>query len=141
MNTPLSKKWLAFIDFIIVSINLTFAIGVGHLVVNAWGIVDLEVETLLVAFWFVAISSPLIIAITLFRWETKIPTPITWLQLAFGLTAITTWSYSLIHLIRYFVDEAFRTNVIAAVLCICVAPVTAFALYASYKAYRNHFDA
>jgi hypothetical protein len=134
MNT-IQKEILSWLT---IASNIAFAIGIGTVILYLKDLIPPS-EQVLLAYQFIAVSSPFIVGLTLIRWVTKAPESMTWLQSAYGVTALCTWGYSWMMLVRLYMAEGTSTNVIAAMLVAPIAPLSAFVVYLTYKAYKNNF--
>lgn len=122
-----------------VATNVAFGIGMSTVILYSWKIIPVS-ETVLTGYQFVAVSSPFVVGLTLLRWLKKYPTQMTWLQSAYGVTAICTWIYASIVLIRFYSNEGTSTDVIAAILVAPIAPLAVLAIYLTIKAGKNRFE-
>lgn len=119
--------------------NIAFIIGIGSVLLYLWGIIPPS-ELVVTAYQFVAVSSPFVVGLTLIQWITKVPTPMTWFQSAYGVTALCTWGYSWMMLVHLYMDKGTSTSIIAAMLVAPIAPLTVLVGYLSIKAYKNNFE-
>lgn len=132
------KNGVRVADQVIFIINSCFAVGIIPILLCKWRLIPVS-EIILNAYWIVAITSPFVVAITLLRWIKKYPTPMTWLQSAFGVTSVCTWIYASLTLLRFYNNEGLTTNIIAAILVAPTVPLSLFAIYLTRKAIKSGF--
>lgn len=135
----MNAKQKEILSWLTIASNIAFATGIGTVILYLKDVIPPS-ELVVTAYQFVAVSSPFIVGLTLIRWVMKIPEPMTWLQSAYGVTALCTWGYSWMMLVRLYMEEGTSTNVVAAMLVAPVVPLTAFVVYLTYKAYKNNFE-
>lgn len=123
------------INFVVTSF---FVFGITPVILYRNGFIPGS-ELILAAFWITAVMSPLVTALTLLRWLTKWPTPLTWLQAAFGVVSVITLIYSYTALKIIYEGETGMPGSTVAILGAVVAIITVFAIYLSQKAIKNRF--
>lgn len=134
----MQKTCINFVVWFTMVTNVAFIIGIIPVILYSQKIIP-AMELVLTAYKFVAISSPFIVGLTLLRWLKKYPTPLTWFQSAYGATAIITWLYSSIILMRIYKAEGISTDVIAAIIAAPIPVLTILAVYLSIRAYQKRF--
>lgn len=125
-------------NLITLVINALFVTGVAPVLLYKQGMLPAS-EMLVIAYWFIAIASPCVVALTLIRWVKKFPTPLTWLQAGYGITAIYTCLYSSIVLLRHYSEEGLATNLTAGLLSIPTIPLSLLAVYLTVQAIKRRF--
>jgi hypothetical protein len=125
-------------NLITLVINALFVTGVAPVLFYKLGMIPVS-EMLVTAYWFIAIASPCIVTLTLIRWVKKFPAPLTWLQASYGVTAMYTWMYSSIVLLRHYSEEGLATNLSAAILSVPTIPLSLLAVYLTVQAIKRRF--
>lgn len=132
----MKNVWI--MDQITLAINAFFVAGITPILLYRWGVIPAS-EAVVTAYWLVAIISPCVIGLTLIRWVKKFPTLLTWLQGAYGVTAIASWLYSSIVLIRVYSDESREVDGIAALLSVPIIPLSLLAIYLTRQAMKKRY--
>ncbi len=128
-----------FVVWLTMVANIAFVFGIIPVLLYSWKIIP-AMGLVVLAYKFLAMSSPFIVGLTLLRWIKKYPTPMTWFQSAYGVTAICTWGYSSIILMRIYKAEGISTDVIAAIIAAPIPVLTILAVYLSIRAYQKRFE-
>lgn len=123
------------VTFIVTSF---YVFGITPVILYSNGIIPAP-ELVLAAHWVTVVMSPLVILLTLVRWLTKWPTPLTWLQAAFGVVSVNTLIHSYVTLKTVYGGEEGMPGSTVAILAVVVLLLTVCAVALTRKAMTNHF--
>lgn len=124
------------VTFIVTSF---YAFGITPVILYSNGIIPAS-GLVLGAYWVTAVTSPLVILLTLARWFKKYPSPLTWLQAGTGVASVITLIYSYVALKTVYGGEAGMPGSTVAILASVIVVITAFAVYLTWRAMKNKFE-
>lgn len=129
--------WLTSqITFVVTSF---YVFGITPMILYRNGIIPGS-ELVLTSYWVTLATSLTVIVLTLLRWLTKYPKPLTWLQAAFGVVSVITLTYTYNSLKIIYGGENALPGTTTAILASVIAVITAFAVYLTWRAMKNKFE-